>query len=92
MFLLCKRFRIVGHVYSLIHQSSLVCLLFSNFLTFSHCSYVVDAADYDNLPVTRRELHDLLSKPSLSGIPLLVLGNKIDKKEALSKQDLTEQM
>ncbi|KAI3900204.1 hypothetical protein MKW92_042464 [Papaver armeniacum] len=25
------------------------------------------------------ELHDLLSKPSLNGIPLLVLGNKIDK-------------
>ncbi|KAL6211810.1 hypothetical protein ACLB2K_017033 [Fragaria x ananassa] len=54
--------------------------------------YVVDAADHDNLPVSRRELHDLLSKPSLSGIPLLVLGNKIDKKEALSKEDLTEQM
>ncbi|BBH09700.1 ADP-ribosylation factor-like A1C [Prunus dulcis] len=54
--------------------------------------YVVDAADYDNLSVSRRELHDLLSKPSLNGIPLLVLGNKIDKKEALSKQDLTEEM
>lgn len=52
----------------------------------------MDAADYDNLSVSRRELHDLLSKPSLNGIPLLVLGNKIDKKEALSKQDLTEQM
>ncbi|KAB2636045.1 hypothetical protein D8674_026579 [Pyrus ussuriensis x Pyrus communis] len=54
--------------------------------------YVVDAADYDNLPVSRRELHDLLSKPSLNGIPLLVLGNKIDKKEALSKEDLTGEM
>lgn len=54
--------------------------------------YVVDAADYDNLPVSRSELHDLLSKPSLGGIPLLVLGNKIDKPGALSKQDFTEQM
>ncbi|KAG8498025.1 hypothetical protein CXB51_007024 [Gossypium anomalum] len=54
--------------------------------------YVVDAADNDNLSVSRRELHDLLSKPSLSGIPLLVLGNKIDKSEALSKENLTEQM
>ncbi|KAH9695152.1 ADP-ribosylation factor-like protein 8a [Citrus sinensis] len=54
--------------------------------------YVVDAADYDNLPVSRSELHDLLSKPSLNGIPLLVLGNKIDKPEALSKEDLMEQM
>ncbi|KAG6793087.1 hypothetical protein POTOM_002276 [Populus tomentosa] len=54
--------------------------------------YVVDAADFDNLSVSRSELHDLLSKPSLSGIPLLVLGNKIDKPGALSKEDFMEQM
>ena len=64
------------------------------FLTmiFACCRYVVDAADYDNVPVSRSELHDLLSKPSLNGIPLLVLGNKIDKHGALSKEDLTEQL
>jgi len=56
------------------------------------CSYVVDAADYENLPVSRDELHDLLSKPSLNGIPILILGNKIDKPGALSKQDLAVQM
>lgn len=56
------------------------------------CSYVVDAADHENLPVSRSELHDLLSKPSLNGIPVLIVGNKIDKPEALSQQDLTEQM
>ncbi|GMI88301.1 ADP-ribosylation factor-like A1C, ADP-ribosylation factor-like 8a [Hibiscus trionum] len=54
--------------------------------------YVVDAADHENLSVSKRELHDLLSKPSLGGIPLLVLGNKYDKQEALSKEDLIEQM
>ncbi|KAK7323624.1 hypothetical protein VNO77_27106 [Canavalia gladiata] len=54
--------------------------------------YVIDAADYENLPVSRSELHDLLSKPSLNGIPVLILGNKIDKPEAFSKQDLTEKM
>ncbi|CAF2088316.1 hypothetical protein BRARA_F02469 [Brassica rapa] len=54
--------------------------------------YVVDAADPDNLSVSKSELHDLLSKTSLSGIPLLVLGNKIDKPGALSKDDLTEEM
>lgn len=56
------------------------------------CSYVVDAADRDNISISRSELHDLLSKPSLSGIPLLVLGNKIDKPGALSKEDLMDQM
>eukprot|EP00249_Psilotum_nudum_P016180 c25700_g1_i1 orf=315-872(+) len=55
--------------------------------------YVVDAAaDQDNVLSSRRELHDLLSKPSLNGIPLLVLGNKIDKPESLSKQALIDQM
>ncbi|KAG9147551.1 hypothetical protein Leryth_007332 [Lithospermum erythrorhizon] len=54
--------------------------------------YVVDAADHDNLNVSKSELHDLLSKSSLSGIPLLVLGNKIDKAGALSKEALTDQM
>lgn len=56
------------------------------------CRYVVDAADPDNLSVSKSELHDLLSKASLAGIPLLVLGNKIDKAGALSKQALTDQM
>eukprot|EP00252_Welwitschia_mirabilis_P025909 TRINITY_DN8269_c0_g1_i1.p1 TRINITY_DN8269_c0_g1~~TRINITY_DN8269_c0_g1_i1.p1 ORF type:complete len:185 (+),score=38.52 TRINITY_DN8269_c0_g1_i1:242-796(+) len=54
--------------------------------------YVVDAADKDNIPISKSELHDLLNKPSLHGIPLLVLGNKIDKSEAISKQALTDQM
>ncbi|MBA0553322.1 hypothetical protein Golob_012512, partial [Gossypium lobatum] len=54
--------------------------------------YVVDAADRDGVPISRTELHDLLTKPSLSGIPLLVLGNKIDKSEALSKQALVDQL
>ncbi|KAG0455604.1 hypothetical protein HPP92_024896 [Vanilla planifolia] len=54
--------------------------------------YVVDAADFENLSISKGELHDLLGKPSLIGIPLLVLGNKIDKPEALSKALLTEEM
>uniref|UniRef100_A0A0D3C6L7 Uncharacterized protein n=1 Tax=Brassica oleracea var. oleracea TaxID=109376 RepID=A0A0D3C6L7_BRAOL len=54
--------------------------------------YVVDAADPDNLSVSKSELHDLLSKTSLNGIPLLVLGNKIDKPGALSKEALTHEI
>ncbi|KAL0343058.1 UNVERIFIED_CONTAM: ADP-ribosylation factor-like protein 8c [Sesamum angustifolium] len=54
--------------------------------------YVVDAADRDSIPISRSELHDLLKKPSLVGIPLLVLGNKIDKSEALSQQALVDQL
>ncbi|KAG6663094.1 hypothetical protein CIPAW_02G002100 [Carya illinoinensis] len=54
--------------------------------------YAVDAADPDNLSISKSELHDLLSKSSLSGIPLLVLGNKIDKRGVVSEQALIDQM
>ncbi len=59
---------------------------------FLHARYVVDAADRDNILISKNELHDLLSKPSLDGIPLLVLGNKIDKPGAVSKNELTSLM
>ncbi|KAF6155578.1 hypothetical protein GIB67_004572 [Kingdonia uniflora] len=54
--------------------------------------YVVDAANRDGILISRSELLGLLMKPSLNGIPLLILGNKIDKSEALSKLALVDQM
>eukprot|EP00850_Spirogloea_muscicola_P009281 SM000052S17673 [mRNA] locus=s52:57125:58622:+ [translate_table: standard] len=54
--------------------------------------YVVDAADIENVGASKTELHELLGKPSLGGVPLLVLGNKIDKPEALSKEALADKM
>ncbi|CAN7096804.1 unnamed protein product, partial [Brassica rapa subsp. narinosa] len=54
--------------------------------------YVVDAADVDNLFISKKELHKLLSKTSLNDIPLLVLGNKMDEPGALSKDAFTEEM
>lgn len=38
--------------------------------------YVVDSADPDSIAVSKTELHELLAKPALEGIPVLVLGNK----------------
>ncbi|GJT08888.1 ADP-ribosylation factor-like protein 8A [Tanacetum coccineum] len=54
--------------------------------------YVVDAADHENINMSKTELFDLLSKPSLRRIPLLVLGNKIDEDGALSIDQLMNQM
>ncbi len=54
--------------------------------------FVVDAADRDAIPVAREELHTLLSKPSLAGIPLLVLGNKSDLKGKMSVDELIEEL
>ncbi|KAL8954015.1 MAG: hypothetical protein Q9222_000137 [Ikaeria aurantiellina] len=52
--------------------------------------YIVDAADKKALPIAREELHALLDKPVLDGIPLLVLGNKSDLPEKLSVDELIE--
>jgi ADP-ribosylation factor-like protein 8 len=54
--------------------------------------YIVDAADKEALPVATKELHDLMIKPSLAGIPLLVLGNKSDLPDKLSVDELIDAM
>merc|ERR1711862_851315 len=50
--------------------------------------YVVDSSDPEKLPVAKKELHDLIGKPPLAGIPLLVLGNKIDLANSLRVDDI----
>lgn len=50
----------------------------------------MDAADKEALPIAAEELHALLEKPVLDGIPLLVLGNKSDLPEKLSVDQLIE--
>lgn len=52
--------------------------------------FVIDAADREAMPVVSEELHDLLSKPSLGGIPLLVLGNKSDLPGKMSVDELID--
>ncbi|GAA6016018.1 hypothetical protein JCM10207_006839 [Rhodosporidiobolus poonsookiae] len=43
--------------------------------------WVLDSADRETFPTARAELHSLLEKQELAGIPLLVLGNKNDIKD-----------
>lgn len=59
--------------------------------TFIH-RYMVDAADLDKMEASRNELHSLLDKPQLAGIPVLVLGNKRDLPGALEETGLIERM
>ncbi|KZT12120.1 P-loop containing nucleoside triphosphate hydrolase protein [Laetiporus sulphureus 93-53] len=40
--------------------------------------FVVDSADKEKFDIVRFELHQLLAQPTLTGVPLLVLGNKND--------------
>lgn len=54
--------------------------------------YIVDAADLGSIDISKTQLHQLLSWPSLSGIPLLVLGNKNDINGALGEEELVKVM
>ncbi|XP_014260790.1 ADP-ribosylation factor-like protein 8B-A [Cimex lectularius] len=54
--------------------------------------YMVDAADPDKLEASRNELHNLLDKPQLMGIPVLVLGNKRDLPNSLDEKELIDRM
>ncbi|XP_053671858.1 ADP-ribosylation factor-like protein 8 [Anopheles nili] len=54
--------------------------------------YMVDAADLDKMEASRNELHSLLDKPQLAGIPVLVLGNKRDIPGALEETGLIDRM
>jgi ADP-ribosylation factor-like protein 8 len=49
--------------------------------------FVVDAADEDKFETARVELHDILSRPALAGIPVLVLANKSDLPGAIKSVD-----
>jgi len=52
--------------------------------------FIVDSADREALPVAKEELHILLEKPAMEGIPLLVLGNKSDLRGHLTVDDLID--
>uniref|UniRef100_A0A8C9VJG4 ADP ribosylation factor like GTPase 8B n=1 Tax=Scleropages formosus TaxID=113540 RepID=A0A8C9VJG4_SCLFO len=54
--------------------------------------YMVDAADREKVEPSRNELHNLLDKPQLQGIPVLVLGNKRDLPNALDEKELIEKI
>ncbi len=54
--------------------------------------FVVDSTDFAGIDTAREELHQLVSWPSLEGIPLLVLGNKNDLEHALSEEQLIVQL
>ncbi|CAD5226722.1 unnamed protein product [Bursaphelenchus xylophilus] len=54
--------------------------------------FMVDAADEEKLEAAKNELMQLLEKPQLEGIPVLVLGNKKDLPSALDERELIERM
>ena len=54
------------------------------FSTVDGIVYIVDALDRERFPEAKKELDGLLTDDSLSKVPILVLGNKIDVPSAAS--------
>jgi len=54
--------------------------------------FVIDSSDHDKIATSATELHNLLSKPALDLIPLLVLANKRDVPKALTVDEVIEQI
>uniref|UniRef100_A0AC35TKV9 EOG090X0DLH n=1 Tax=Rhabditophanes sp. KR3021 TaxID=114890 RepID=A0AC35TKV9_9BILA len=54
--------------------------------------FLVDAADEEKMEASRNELMQLLDRPQLEGIPVLVLGNKRDLPNAYDEQQLIDKM
>lgn len=50
--------------------------------------YIVDAADRERIPESKRELDELLSHSSLETVPFLILGNKVDHRLALPEHEM----
>eukprot|EP01056_Protomagalhaensia_sp_Gyna25_P004843 Protomagalhaensia_sp_Gyna_25__4842@NODE_4_length_9419_cov_51_362367_g3_i0_p5_GENE_NODE_4_length_9419_cov_51_362367_g3_i0NODE_4_length_9419_cov_51_362367_g3_i0_p5_ORF_typecomplete_len190_score20_87Arf/PF00025_21/3_8e53Ras/PF00071_22/3_4e17SRPRB/PF09439_10/4e16Roc/PF08477_13/3_1e10Galpha/PF00503_20/12Galpha/PF00503_20/1_3e07Gtr1_RagA/PF04670_12/4_6e07GTP_EFTU/PF00009_27/8_7e06FeoB_N/PF02421_18/6_6e06MMR_HSR1/PF01926_23/2_2e05PduVEutP/PF10662_9/0_14AAA_22/PF13401_6/0_19AAA_28/PF13521_6/0_07RsgA_GTP len=50
--------------------------------------FMIDAADHSRFAEAKEELDMLLNAQELSGIPIAVLGNKIDEPAAASEDDL----
>uniref|UniRef100_A0A8C1JZG1 small monomeric GTPase n=2 Tax=Cyprinus carpio TaxID=7962 RepID=A0A8C1JZG1_CYPCA len=50
--------------------------------------YLVDCADHERLLEAKTELDALLTDETISNVPILILGNKIDRPEAISEDAL----
>jgi ADP-ribosylation factor-like protein 8 len=54
--------------------------------------FVVDLADPAKADMARNELRNLLEKPQVAGIPVLVLGNKNDLEGAMTAEQLVDRL
>uniref|UniRef100_A0A3P9AI35 small monomeric GTPase n=1 Tax=Esox lucius TaxID=8010 RepID=A0A3P9AI35_ESOLU len=52
--------------------------------------FLVDCADHPRLAESKTELDALMTDETIGNVPILVLGNKIDRPEAISEEKLRE--
>lgn len=54
--------------------------------------FLVDAKDHERFPEAKAELDALLSMEELTRVPFVVLGNKIDHPDAISEEQLRQEL
>ncbi|KAL9646421.1 hypothetical protein ABK040_006419 [Willaertia magna] len=54
--------------------------------------FVVDGADVDKVPESKKELHKLLENKTLDGKPVLIILNKIDLERRFTKDEIVKHM
>uniref|UniRef100_A0A914YUP2 small monomeric GTPase n=1 Tax=Panagrolaimus superbus TaxID=310955 RepID=A0A914YUP2_9BILA len=52
--------------------------------------FLIDATDYERIDEARGELLELITDEAISDIPILILGNKVDKSSAMDEKSLKE--
>uniref|UniRef100_H2L5Q2 small monomeric GTPase n=1 Tax=Oryzias latipes TaxID=8090 RepID=H2L5Q2_ORYLA len=52
--------------------------------------FLVDCADPDRLTESKTELDALMTDETIGNVPILILGNKIDRQDAISEERLRE--
>uniref|UniRef100_A0A5S6G7K0 small monomeric GTPase n=1 Tax=Sus scrofa TaxID=9823 RepID=A0A5S6G7K0_PIG len=52
--------------------------------------FLVDCADHPRLMESKVELNALMTDETISNVPILILGNKIDRTDAISEEKLRE--
>ncbi len=61
-----------------------------HFMNINGIVYVVDTADSARFEESRKEFEEILQSEELKNIPIVIFGNKIDKKEARSEEELQQ--
>lgn len=60
------------------------------FLKIDAIVYIVDSADSKRFEESKKEFDSIVNSDEIGDIPIIILGNKIDKKEAVSENELRE--
>merc|ERR1712098_947 len=62
------------------------------FINVDAVVFIVDASDPERFAESKSELNSLLCEPALQDVPFVILGNKIDKRGALSEPELRREL